>query len=402
MLNIYLISEFGDLLRDIPVAFADPQVRICPIGGTHSVLNKQDNFLELQSLPNKTFMQTLLLNLDLINSIDGLVLIGSDPEMREIAEAEVDLDIKLKLLPIRNPEAFKILDSKVGLQEVLQKLQLPVPSGQIINGLEDLNNLGSRFKHPYLIKGDAGGGGVYIRRVSADSPHPSIDDITFPFLLQEEIVGSEISVDAFFNEGILRAYVYSDEIKSKRKYGPSYMRRIARPPTEDFLSTLQAIGEFAGVRGLVNGTFIFDPRLNKHFMIEFDPRPNAWQFLAPMYGIDLISIFGGSKSERIDTPNKVNVQIVLLDRFNNYLLDINNPWKYIKAAKELFDPECMVFSRKKLNTLEILKNLISQLPKNLAFKILRKIFRLLPSMILNPIKQRKLTNRMAQKVLGRI
>ena len=44
MLNIYLISEFGDLLRDLPSAFTDPRARIHFIGGPRSVFNKQENF----------------------------------------------------------------------------------------------------------------------------------------------------------------------------------------------------------------------------------------------------------------------------------------------------------------------------------------------------------------------
>jgi hypothetical protein len=402
MLKIYLISEFGDLLRDLPAAFSDPRVKILSIGGAHSALNKQENFIEIQKLPDKTFIQSLLLEEDLINSIDGLVLIGSDPEMREIAQAEVKLDTKMKLLPIKNPQAFKILDSKVGLQMVIQELKLSGPTGIAIENKEELDNQRKHFKVPYLIKGDQGGGGAHIRKVSSDQNFPNINDIPFPLVFQEEVIGSEISVDAYFVNGTLRAYIYSDQIKSMTKYGPSYLRRVAQPPAEDFVKTLQTIGEFAGAHGLVNTTFIFDAELNTHFIVEFDPRPTAWHFLAPTLGIDLVSAFTGPKSEIIETTDRVNIRIIHLNRFIYYLSEFVNPWRYLKALSEVFDPELLVIRGKRLTRFEILIIFISQSPRIAAFKILRKLFRILPEVVTDPLKHRKITNQIARKILGRI
>jgi len=402
MLNIYLIGEFGHLLRDLPVAFTDPRVKIHSIGGAHSALNKQDNFLEIQKLPNKTFIQSLLSDEDFITSIDGLVLIGSDPEMREIAQAEIRLEMKLKLLPIKNPEAFKILDSKVGLQAVIQELKLSGPQGIVIKNNEELDNQRNYFKVPYLIKGDQGGGGAHVREVSSNQIYPNINDIPFPLIFQEEVIGFEISVDAYFVNGSLRAYIYSDQIKSMTKYGPSYLRRISQPPTEDFVKTLQAIGEFAGAHGLVNTTFIFDAKLNKHFMVEFDPRPTAWHFLAPTLGIDLVSVFTGPNSEIIETPDKMNFRIIHLNRFIYYLSEFSNPWQYLKELSKIFDPELLVISGKQLTRIEILTIFFSQSPRITTFKILRKLFRLLPGKITDPLKRRRFTNEVARKVLGAI
>ena len=402
MLKIYLISEFGDLLRDLPTAFSDPRVKILSIGGAHSALNKQENFIEIQKLPDKTFIQSLLLNEDLINSIDGLVLIGSDPEMREIAQAEVKLETKLKLLPIKNPEAFKIFDSKVGLQAVIQELKLSGPAGVVIENKKELDNQRKHFEVPYLIKGDQGGGGAHVRKVSSDQNFPNTDDIPFPLVFQEEVIGSEISVDAYFANGSLRAYIYTDQIKSMTKYGPSYLRRVAQPPAEDFVKTLQTIGEFAGAHGLVNTTFIFDAELNKHFIIEFDPRPNAWHFLAPTLGIDLVSVFTGPQSEMIKAPNRVDIRIILLNRFIYHLSEIVNPWRYLKVFSKILNPDLLVMNGKQLTRFEILNIFISQSARITTFKILRKLFRLLPETITSPLKNGKVTNRIARKILGRI
>jgi hypothetical protein len=45
MLNVYLIGEFGDLLKDIPLAFTNKNVNIYPIGGSNSLFKKHENFL---------------------------------------------------------------------------------------------------------------------------------------------------------------------------------------------------------------------------------------------------------------------------------------------------------------------------------------------------------------------
>jgi len=162
------------------------------------------------------------------------------------------------------------------------------------------------------------------------------------------------------------------------------------------------LGRSTQAHGFVNTTFIMDSKINKHFLIEFDPRPNAWHFLAPSLGIDLISIFGGLASERIATPNRVDFRIINLDRFIFRLSDRRNPLTIAKEIATLFDPNLLVISGRKLNGLEIFKIIIFRLPRILAFKIMKKLFRLLPNKITEPLKRRRLTNRVARRVLGAI
>jgi hypothetical protein len=400
MLNIYLISEFGNLLKDIPLAFTNQDVKIFTVGGSRSLFKKHENFVEVPSITSNSFIQSLLLEEKLIDFMDGLVLIGSDPEMREIVEANVNLDIKLKLLPIKNPEAFKILDSKVGLQQLTAALQLSAPKGLVIEKYADLSHIEDRINLQYFFKGDKGGGGANVSRMSVNSPVPNIQDLTFPLLLQEEIVGTEVHIDAYFANGILRAYIYTDQIKSMSKYGPAYERRIARPPIEDFLDPLEATGKFTKAHGMVNTTFIFDCKLNKHFLIEFDPRPNAWHFLAPSLGIDLVSIFSGLATEKIATPNRVDFRIVNLDRFIYHLSDRKNPLVFAKELATIFDSNLLVIRGHKLNGLGIFKILVVRLLRILAFKLTRKLFRILPGKITNPLKRRNITNKIAYRILG--
>jgi hypothetical protein len=344
----------------------------------------------------------LLLEKELIQSLNGLVLIGTDAEMREIAEAEIDLELKLKLLPIKNPEAFKILDSKVGVQSVVQQLKLSAPRALVINNKTDLEKIEGAITPPYFYKGDTGGGGAFIHRVATNEPTPKVAELSYPFLVQEEITGSEISIDAFFVNGILKAYIYSDQIKSIRLYGPSYNRRIARPATEDFLIALQSMGEFTGVYGLVNTTFIFNPELGKHFLLEFDPRPTAWHFLAYFLGINLGETLTTSHVGAVQVPSTHNFRVTLMERFLMYITAVNNPWQWIKAFKDLYSSNVIIMGGKKINITEALKILIVYAPRYVVFAFTRKLFRLLPSLITTPIKKRGITRRIAHRMIGNI
>ena len=66
------------------------------MGGAHSVFKKQENFRKIPSRANHSFIQSLLLEKDLIQSLNGLVLIGTDAEMREIADGSIATTLGLE------------------------------------------------------------------------------------------------------------------------------------------------------------------------------------------------------------------------------------------------------------------------------------------------------------------
>jgi len=400
MHNIYLISEFGYTLRNIPVAISGPQVKIYCVGGPNSKLKKQENFREIPRRANHSFIQSLLLEEQFIESINGFVLIGTDAEMREIAEAEINLDIKLKLLPTKNPTAFKILDSKVGFQSVATELQISAPRGFVINNIMDLENNKISNDIEYFLKGDSGGGGGAVHKVSAGTLHSKASDMGYPFLIQEEIIGSDIAIEAFFVHGILRAYIYSDQVKSVSQYGVSYQRRIAQPKDLDFLSTLQSMGEYTGLHGFVNTSFKFSPTLGKHFLFEFDPRPNAWHFLTHLLGINLSKILIGSEAAIIEVPNVHNFRVTLLERFLTHMPGISHPRQLTRACKNLFDSDLVIMGGKKITKKEMMRILIFYVPRYLLLRIAKKCFRLLPSSITTPIKRRGVTGTVAGGITG--
>jgi hypothetical protein len=400
MQNIYLISEFGYTLRNIPFAFSGPQVKIYRVGGPNSKLKKQENFREIPRRANHSFIQSLLLEEQFIESLNGFVIIGTDAEMREIAEAEIDLNIKLKLLPIKNPTAFKILDSKVGFQSVVTELQISAPQGFVIENTRDLEKIKISSDIAYFLKGDKGGGGAAVHKVSASTLHSKALDMGYPFLIQEEIIGSDIAIEAFFVHGILRAYIYSDQVKSVSQYGVSYQRRIARPKDLDFLSTLQSMGEYTGIHGFVNTSFIFNPTLGKHLLFEFDPRPNAWHFLTHPLGINLSKIIIGPETGSVEAPNVHDFRITLLERFLTHIPGISHPRQLTRVCKNLFDSDLVIMGGKKISKIEMIRILIFYVPRYLLLRNAKKCFRLLPSSITTPIKRRGVTGTVAGRITG--
>ncbi len=388
------------MLRNISTAFTDSQAKIYSAGGPFSIFKNRENFREIPSRANLSFIQTLLLEEQFIKSLNGFVIIGTDAEMREIAEAEIDLDIKLKLLPIKNPKAFKILDSKVGFQSAVTELQISAPQGFVINNTIDLENFKISRDIEYFLKGDKGGGGAAVHKVSASTFHSKALDMGYPFLIQEEIIGSDIAIEAFFVNGILRAYIYSDQIKFVSKYGPSYQRRITRPANIDFLSILQIMGQYTGVHGFVNTSFIFNPTLGEHVLFEFDPRPNAWHFLTHLFGMNLSQVLNASDTAPAQFPEMNNFRVTLFERFLAHITNVNNPWQLVKACKNLFDSDLIIMSGKKVSRKKMVIILILYPPRYLFLRIAKKCFGLLPSFITVPIKTRGVTSVLARRIIG--
>ena len=110
VIDIFLISEFGYLLREIPLAFVGEKINIVPIGGPFSTFRDYANFVEIKKVTTETFVESFLSNESLIKTVKGLVLIGTDSELREISQADIAVNLKIKLLTIKNPQAFKIHD----------------------------------------------------------------------------------------------------------------------------------------------------------------------------------------------------------------------------------------------------------------------------------------------------
>ncbi len=107
--------------------------------------------------------------------------------------------------------------------------------------------------------------------------------------MQEAINSPMISIEAYYSNGQLVAWMYSEELGSISKFGPNYSRRYLNPENQSFVPTLQSLGLHAGLHGFVNCGLLRDTTGN-YLLFEADLRPNAWHYLFQHFGIDLKSV----------------------------------------------------------------------------------------------------------------
>lgn len=320
--NLYFISEEGILLRNLPRLFDSEKFNIHCIGSKKSVLRRQKNFLEIKMTGNSTFIQALLSQRELIDSIKGLVIIGTDAEMREIAESDLSLELKLRLLSSKSPNFLDLYDSKIGFNRICDLISVNRPRTKVVESFADFSKSITEFEFPLLAKKDKGSGGFGVVEIKNLGELSSVKfaPTDFPILLQEKIKGEDIGVEAFYLKGQLVGYLYSKSLGAMHPKGPSYLCDYMNPDNTDFVTDLEKIGALTELTGMVNCSFILNPKNGSHYIFEFDPRPNAWHSLAKYFEIDISALYSNGKigkGKTIITPAK----ILLLGRFNFHLVN---------------------------------------------------------------------------------
>ena len=311
--------------------------------------------------------------MELISALDGYVFIETDSEMREIAFSHIPEALKIKLLPIKNPQAFELLDSKVGLHNVSRKLDLSFPESTTVVDKNELHSMLKDFPRTVLLKSDRGGGGegIFDLRELLMSGEKCLIKLNFPVLVQEKLEGTEISIDAYFFNGELRAYMYSEAQDMMYKFGPTIYRNFKIPPLLDFCFILQTLGEYAKVTGFVNTTFLRDDLSGKHTIIEFDTRANAWHYLANNFAIDIKSIFQGKQLQMLQANNYPDQMFLMSGRYI-YHLTMNLQFK--EVIGDLRQLKCS--KAKIVSPIGLCKNVSALLCFNIFSRvILLKLFR---------------------------
>ena len=318
--NLYLIGEDGVLLRNLPLLFNQQKFNINFIGSKKSVFRGEKNFLEIKVARNLTFIQALLADVQLVKSINGLVIIGTDAEMREIAESDLPLELKLNLLPSKSPNFLDIYDSKIGFERICNLLNVKKPNSRVVKNSADLNSACTELRFPLLAKKDRGSGGIGVAEIknNRDLRSLKLTPADFPFLLEEKITGEEVGVEAFYRDGRLLGYLYSKSTGSIYHQGPSYICSYQIPDKTDFFNDLESIGSLTNLTGMVNCSFILDSISGNHFIFEFDPRPNAWHFLANELGLDISDLYS-NPNYVVQTTDLITTNFVKLDRYIFFL-----------------------------------------------------------------------------------
>lgn len=399
MRHVYFIGENLGLLRNLEAIFLVDSWNIIYITSQKPIKNKSENYLHIETSKDKRFIEELLRKSELLESINGLVIFGSDHEMREVSISNCPIWIKKKLLPTKNEIGFSILDSKVGLTRILMELNIKSPRQYIFDSMIDIEMLEISKELPWLMKGDSGGGGSKVLDISnIDLEIPSQKNIGFPFVLQEKILGEEIYVEAFYWEGILTGYIYNKDVRNISTYGPSYSRLVAAPGNLDFLNSLVTLGKNLEISGLVNCTFILESNSNEHYLVEFDPRPNVWHHLAKYLEFDLPQLFEIGKYNFVQTPARF-AQVFSLDRYINFLernLEIKN---ILRLLRIIFSNSIYVLEFPNDSILYKFKFVAIKFARISCFNLMKNLFRKMPRSFQDLIKRRGYTLSLSQFIL---
>lgn len=240
------------------------------------------------------FLDELLLYEKELLEFSGTFLWCSDEVMSEVAQRDISVNLKKKILPFRNPVYFGMLNSKVGQDRAFRLLKIPTPESFEIaaNSSKILRN---ERKLPILVKRDSSGGGTFIREIKSGETLDlrTIPQEWFPLLAQDKCAGVTVSVEGFYQNGKLKLWVYSYFEEEMYTFGPSIVRRYTKPESLDFLRGLEVLGEKSKLTGFVNASFVYDADANQHQIIEFDARPNAWHQAFYDFSIPLKEIWSG-------------------------------------------------------------------------------------------------------------
>lgn len=280
--DFILAGHVDNVLINLPQALHQEGFRILVIGtpGMHLLRSPWvDAVLEIDERTQSRFIDELLERSDFLKQVSGTFLWCSDEIMREIADRDIEEFLKIRLLPVKNKTFLKILGSKIGQQSVFEALDVSTPDSRVIR-LEQrcLDDLIEAKDVKLLIKSDYAGGGHFIKEVpQGESVRLGfINRDWFPILVQEFIEGELSSVEGYFVDGQLVMWLYSTFMKTTSAFGPSLVRIYKPPPGTDFIRDVEKIGSKARLQGFVNISLIWNEKERRHYIFEFDARPNLW------------------------------------------------------------------------------------------------------------------------------
>ena len=325
--NKFLICEDAELLKNFPKLIKEKKSKITVISNKKSSLTNNayiDKYLTIKTSKIASFNDLFIADKKLITKLNGWIIWGNDEIVRRVATSYLPLSEKLRILPVKKKLGLALLGSKVGQAVITSKLKINAPKTVVAKNGSELKRNSSKFRTPFIVKADKYGGGSFVKKVSTakEKRELNIPNEWFPVVIQEFIVGEIVSVEGFFKDGTLIAWIYSFFEESLGEYGPSYSRLYKSPEVLDFQVDLIRLAKECGLHGMFNCTFILKEK--KHYLIEADARPNSWQFLYSYFKLPILEIMTGSQ-EIPQTPLSPNlgnksVKIIDLDRVIPYAI----------------------------------------------------------------------------------
>jgi hypothetical protein len=297
--------------------------------------------------------------------LTGTFLWSSDQIMREVAQSDIPLKLKLKLLPVNNENYLEMLGSKIGQFEKMSALGIPYPESQSITSKTELVNSVVKLQGKVLAKGDFSGGGAQVRIFESVTKEDLalLPDDWFPILLQEFVPSKRVGVEAYYRDGDLVQWFYATVESDIYALGPSMGRTYLVPESLDFVEHLEKIGKSANLNGFVNVSLLVDPNTGLHKFFEFDLRPNAWHHIFFDFNVPFKSIW--NKSVKFQ-PNEYLLSPLFVyepARLFDYFLRRWNVLDAIKVVREkgvtkFGSPISSIFYSSEYKNLNIVKLMI--------------------------------------------
>ena len=117
----------------------------------------------------------------------------------------------------------------------------------------------------------------------------------YPAVLQKKIIGKEIGIEAFYQQGKLIHFSYARVLKTEKnqKFGPSKLRRYTQTGSLDptLFDELRNLGKALGANGFVNISVLIADADQKRYFFEADMRPTTW--------INFPRFFGDAPAQKI-------------------------------------------------------------------------------------------------------
>jgi hypothetical protein len=338
-------------------------------------------------------IDNLLSNDELLNSLPDFVLFEEDDWMKQVANSNLVVELKKKLLPVKNPKYFDFAGSKIEQINLFAELGIAHPQSQIINNAKD-----ALLPYPFIAKKDRWGGGAFCKTIENISDLETfISDSKDEVVVQQIIKGEEFSAEPFYRDGKLLFISFSRMKMLIGGNGPSARRDFLPEVPYQIKYILEKIGKSLKFNGLANCTFMFDP-ISKEFLIfEFDTRLNTWAHMAIELGLDPERYF---KKPENQYP-KIKSETVFID-WNRWIAarsNMNYPNRLLKYLSAL--AEFINFKFKGVrwtSSYPVAPRPFLELSSKIIFRILVHFYLKLPSQGRSAIKTLRL-NLLARRLL---
>jgi len=334
---------------------------------------------------------------------DTFLVFSDDDHMYQLARMGLTQEQQCAIFPTKKASGLQLLGSKVGLTKFCNEHAISHPQSIVADSPEELKVVLNNFAYPLFIKGDRGGGGALVfnllKRGDFDQVKLAAGD--FPVVVQEAIESPLISIEAFYAHGQLVAWIYSEELGSISKFGPNYARSYLNPDNKSFVPTLQLLGGHAGLHGFVNCALLRDVDGN-YLLFEADLRPNAWHYLFRHFGIDLKSVM-----DSVAAGNKVvplfpsaippeGIELRLRSREILLAMATKDFRRYMQVVLQWRQVDR---NRWVAGAPDSSGRFIAAAKLILMF-VLKRVFDLMPASFISWAKSRRLTGRIAWRLLG--